>query len=168
MPRWRADLSQGALSEAAKGQSIDLLRPRISQQVSAAITLCKLAIYRYRPSEIYNLKHGCGYPPADSIQTLKEQKLFRNRGRRGGKKIQRPIPTITSERNRTKTKTITSERKETNTNLSRRRFLSEVPRVWYNLPSILLSNVTSLSNKMEEVTQAVRSTSCDVMAVTEA
>lgn len=45
--------------------------------------------------------------------------------------------------------------------------LSEVSRKWYNHPSLLLSNATSLSNKMEEVTETVRTKGCDVMAITD-
>ena len=63
---------------------------------------------------------------------------------------------------------LTSKRKEKENTEPRPRNISEVPRVWYNLPSLLLSNVTSLTNKMEEVTEAVRTTNCDVMAITEA
>ena len=44
----------------------------------------------------------------------------------------------------------------------------EVPRVWYSLPSLLLSNVTSLSNKMDELIVSVRSTCADIVAITEA
>ncbi|XP_076039158.1 uncharacterized protein LOC143024257 [Oratosquilla oratoria] len=92
------------------------------------------------------------------IQRLKDMKLFRSRGRRGGRKITRIVPVITtttSAKNRKKVK-------------PRSRIHSEVPRVWYSLPSLLLSNVTSLTNKMEEVIETVRSTGCDMMAITEA
>ena len=44
----------------------------------------------------------------------------------------------------------------------------EVPRVWYSLPSLLLSNVTSLSNKMDELIVSVSSTCADIVAITEA
>ena len=44
----------------------------------------------------------------------------------------------------------------------------EVPRVWYSLPSLLLSNVTSLTNKMDELIVTVSSTGADIVAVTEA
>ncbi|XP_076033182.1 uncharacterized protein LOC143020617 [Oratosquilla oratoria] len=85
-------------------------------------------------------------------------KLFRNRGRRGGSKITRTVPVITNKRSATKKRKVEP----------RQRILNEVPRVWYSLPSIILSNVTSLANKMEEVIELVRSTGCDVMAITEA
>lgn len=44
----------------------------------------------------------------------------------------------------------------------------EVPRVWYSLPSFLLSNVTSLTNKMDELIVSVRSNCADIVAITEA
>ena len=44
----------------------------------------------------------------------------------------------------------------------------EVPRVWYSLPSLLLSNVTSLANKMDELIVSVRSNCADIVAITEA
>ena len=121
--------------------------------------MCNPTIYRYRTSELYKLRRGCGYPPKETIEIMKKHKLFRNRSQRGGRKITRTVPAIaiTSDKNK---KTVISE--------PRPRILCEVPRVWYNLPSLLLSNVTSLTNKMEEVTELVRSTGCDVMAITEA
>ena len=44
----------------------------------------------------------------------------------------------------------------------------EVSRTWYSLPSLLLSNVTSLAKKVDEVIVTVRSTCADVLAITEA
>lgn len=44
----------------------------------------------------------------------------------------------------------------------------EVPRAWDSLPSLLLSNVTSLSNKIEELMVTVRSTGAGVVVITEA
>lgn len=44
----------------------------------------------------------------------------------------------------------------------------EVPRQFYNLAALLLSNVTSLPNKMEEVTIIARSVNSGVIAITEA
>ena len=43
----------------------------------------------------------------------------------------------------------------------------EVPHVWYSLPS-LLSNVTSLRNKGDELTVTVRAASADIVGITEA
>lgn len=44
----------------------------------------------------------------------------------------------------------------------------EVLRQWYELPTVLLSNVTSLTNKLEEVITASKSTSADIVEMTEA
>ena len=118
--------------------------------------MCSPTIYRYRPSDFYRLRRGCGYPPSEVIQRMKDLKLFRNRGRRGGRRIIHTVPVITSRR------------KKVENVAPRSRNLCEVPRVWYSLPSLLLSNVTSLANKMEEVTEAVRTTGCDMMAIAEA
>lgn len=40
--------------------------------------------------------------------------------------------------------------------------------MWYSLPSFLLSNVTSLANKVDELTVTVREESADIVAITEA
>lgn len=40
-------------------------------------------------------------------------------------------------------------------------------RQWYDLPTLLLTNVTSLNNKLKEVITTVRSTKADVVAVTD-
>ena len=115
-------------------------------------------VYRYRLSELYKMKHGCGYPSSAVIQRLKEMELFHNRGRRGGTNIRKTVPVIVSKKKATVRKEVEP----------RPRKLLVVPRVWYHLPSLLLSNVTSLTNKMEEVTELVRTTGCDMMAITEA
>ncbi len=44
----------------------------------------------------------------------------------------------------------------------------EIPRVWYNLPSVLLSNVQSLNNKVDEVITTVKTVNPDIVAITEA
>lgn len=44
----------------------------------------------------------------------------------------------------------------------------KMPRVWYSFPSLLLSNVTSLINKMEDLIVSVRSTCADNATITEA
>ena len=44
----------------------------------------------------------------------------------------------------------------------------EISRVWYNLPSVLLSNVTSLNNKLDEVITTVNLVNPDIVAITEA
>lgn len=44
----------------------------------------------------------------------------------------------------------------------------EVPWLWYSLPSSLLSNATSLSNKFDEVPMTVRSTCADRVVIMEA
>ena len=43
----------------------------------------------------------------------------------------------------------------------------EVPRLWYSLPSLLMSNVTSLANKMDELIASVRTHCPDIVAITE-
>ena len=106
----------------------------------------------------YLLRHrrGSGYPPPSVIQCLKSLNLFRNRGSRGGKSVVRPIRAVTSNIRRVR-------------QVEKREYkYVEVPRVWYSLPSLLLSNVTSLSNKMDELIVSVRSTCADIVAITEA
>ncbi len=87
---------------------------------------------------------------------LKELRLFRNRGKRAGKQVNKCIPVIISQRKQSKPPQI-KEYKHV-----------EVPRLWYDLPSLFLSNVTSLNNKMEELKVTAASTSADIIAVTEA
>jgi len=122
---------------------------------SLPLTMC-IPMYRYRLSELFRLKRGSGYPPVNIIQRLKTLKLFHNRGRRGGSQVVRSIPVITSHNKEIKPKQ-TREHKRL-----------EVPQKWYSLPSLLLSNITSLTNKVDEVIATAQSTSADVVAITEA
>ena len=43
----------------------------------------------------------------------------------------------------------------------------EVPCIWYRLPSFLLSNVTTLANKVDELTVTVCVASACIVAITE-
>ena len=61
----------------------------------------------------------------------------------------------------------TSERKNKEENASDYNYV-EVPRVWYSLSSFLLSNVTLLTNKMDELIVTVETASADIVAITEA
>ena len=114
---------------------------------------------RYRPSELLSYKRGSGYPPSAVIDCLKDLKLFHSRGSRGGKLAVRQITVHTSIREENKVKKVKEYRP---------RNIIEVPLLWYSLPSFLLSNVTSLANKVDELTVQVRSVSADIVAITEA
>ena len=63
---------------------------------------------------------------------------------------------------------IISRKKSTKSKVTREYKHFGVPRTWYNLLSLLLSNVTSLGNKMDEVIVRVRSTCADIVTITEA
>ncbi len=63
---------------------------------------------------------------------------------------------------------ITTTRRITKPKLAKHYRHTELPRQWYDLPTLLLSSVASLSNKLDEVITTFKSTSADVVAVTEA
>ena len=92
------------------------------------------------------------------IEQLKSFNLFHSRGSRGGRSSVRSIP-VHSADNRRKQK-VKEARVST--------LYMEVPRVWYSSPSFLLSNVTSLANKVDELTVTMRAASTDIVAITEA
>lgn len=112
----------------------------------------------FATSALYQLKRGCGYPPPDVIARLKTFGLFRNRSQRRGTCAQRIIPVIAANKSETGKKPAPSK--------PYKHF--EVPRVWYDLPSLFMSNVTSLCNKFDEVVTTVKTVSADVVAITEA
>ncbi|MPC79925.1 hypothetical protein E2C01_074482 [Portunus trituberculatus] len=113
--------------------------------------------YRYERDYLLRHRRGAGYPPPNAIQGLKTLKLFRNWGSRGCRSVVRPIKVIVTNRNRQNRQV--EARKHTRV---------EILRQWFNLPSLLLSNVTSLTNKMDELIVTVRSTRADIVAITEA
>ena len=113
------------------------------------------SLLTYRRSDLIRRRQGNGYPPLDTILRLKDLKLFRNRSRRGGKNVSRPIKVIT-----------TGTRKQRPVEVKEYRHV-EVPRLWYDLPSLFMSNVTSLANKMDELIISVQSTCADLVAITE-
>lgn len=87
---------------------------------------------------------------------LKELSLLRYRGCRGGKKSAKKISVINTGRRK-------SRKTPNNCNYKH----LEVARKWYDLPSLLLSNVTSLNNKLDEFIVTVDECNCDVAAITE-
>ena len=113
-------------------------------------------MYRYTTHRIYDLRPGTGYPAPDVLARLKSCGVFRNRGCRGGRRVTKTIPIIQCKRIVPKPKS----------NKQYKHF--EIPRLWYNLPSVLLSNVTSLNNKLDEVITTVKSVNPDIVAITEA
>ncbi|MPC74709.1 hypothetical protein E2C01_069083 [Portunus trituberculatus] len=113
--------------------------------------------YRYECDYLLRHRRGAGYPPSNTIQYLKTLKLFQNQGSRGGRSVVRPIKV-----------TVTDRSGQTWQAEARKHTRVETPRQWFNLPSLLLSNVTSLTNKMDELIVTVRSTRADIVAITEA
>lgn len=111
---------------------------------------------RYPVALLRHLRRGCGYPAANTIQRLKELKLFRNRSKRQGRSVAKRIPIAVRKKIPQKTITVKPYKHK------------EVPRLWYQLPSLFLSNVTSLSNKFDEVSVIVETTNVDIVAITEA
>lgn len=111
---------------------------------------------RYSRTDLYRLRRSSAYPQVSVIQKLKELQLFRNRSAKKNKRVLQNIPVITIARRKAKPQQ-TKKLKH-----------FEVPRLWYDLPSLLLSNVTSLSNKLDEVITTIKSTNADVVAITEA
>lgn len=118
--------------------------------------MCAPTRLRYSRGSLHQLRPGCGYPAPQTIQRLKEAGVFRNRGRRSGSKTQRNIQIVKC-----------SKRKEKPVP-TRQSYLKEVPRQWYDLPSLLLSNVASLGNKVEEMSATVKSLNISLVAITEA
>ncbi len=110
----------------------------------------------YSLSSLYKLRSCCGYPPSHIIPRLKQLNIFHSRGRRGGRNVIRKIPVI---KPRKRTPNQPTEKKTYNH--------VQVPRIWYDLPSLLLSNVTSLANKLDEVIVTVKEFNCDIVAITE-
>ena len=105
---------------------------------------------------MYQLRRGNGYPPSDVCLKLKELNLFHVRSKKKSRNSPKSIETVITTRRRRKCPTVRSLH------------ISEVPRLWYSLPTLLLSNVTSLSNKLEELTVMARSNCAEVLAITEA
>ena len=120
--------------------------------------MCAPAVYRYRPRELIQLRARTGYPPPQVIGRLKKFHLFRNRGCKAGRNVQRPIKAL-------KPSTVPRKRHQKPTE---KRVVKEVPRLWYSLPSVLLANVTSLCNKLDEVSATVKALDVGVVAITEA
>ena len=92
------------------------------------------------------------------IVRLKSAGLFKNRGKRRGTNFKRAIPVISRPKC---VKKVKSEQRKPHKHL-------EVPRVWYDLPRVFMSNVTSLCNKFDELVTTVKTVSADVVAITEA
>ncbi len=109
-------------------------------------------------SAMYQMKRGCGYPPPDVIVRLKTLGLFKNRSQRRGKCAHSTIPVITTNKPGTEVKSAT---RKPYTHI-------EIPQLWYGLPSLFMSNVTSLCNKFDEVVTTVKEVNADVIAITEA
>lgn len=110
----------------------------------------------YSRKQLYSLKKGNGYPEPTVIETLKTLNIFHARGNKRGRNFPRYIgPVIIKRRNYN----ITPHKPYQH---------FEVPRIWYSLPSLLLSNVTSLSNKIDELTTVINKFSPGIVAITEA
>ena len=127
----------------------------MTDALSAVKLVLQTMNHYYSCRLLHSLRRGAGYPPPGAINLLKTQNLFRNRGARAGRCTQRPIKIITSARDGY----FKQEKKPY------KHF--EVPRLWYELPTVLMSNVTSLNNKLDEVITSVLSIKADVVAITE-
>ena len=110
----------------------------------------------YSRSTLHRLRQGTGYPPPTVIGHLKTLGLFRNRSRRQGKDRRKKISVVTSVQKQKTSKEV------------KPRKLVQVPRLWYDLPSLFMSIVTSLANKFDELVATIKMNNCDVVAVTEA
>ena len=111
---------------------------------------------KYSLTALYKLKRGCGYPDSAVIVKLKELNIFHARSRRK-KRTPKPIPTIITENRKPKEPSQPPAQNQ----------CTEVPRLWFSLPTLLLSNVTSLPNKLEELSVATRTVNAGVIAITE-
>ena len=134
------------------GTSGDATVTRVTGHLQATNMLTVMK--RYSLAQLYRLKKGNGYPEGSVCEKLKSLGIFHARSK--NKNRPKHIPTIVTTRRNSKP-------------LAPKPYKHfEVPRVWYNLPTMLLSNVTSLPNKLEEVTITARSDNCGVIAITEA
>ena len=122
------------------------------------LVLCITMPAHYTISTLYSLKQGCGYPPPDVIVRLKSFGLFKNRGKKRGSHVHRSIPVISSNKCESKVKSAQCK--------PYKHF--EVSRVWYDLPCLFMSNVTSLCNKFDELVTTVKTVRADIVAITEA
>lgn len=109
----------------------------------------------YFRSTFHRLRQGTGYPSLTVINNLKTLGLFGNHSRRQGKGQIKTICVITNVKRQKKL-----------TKVKPRKVL-EVQRLWYDLPSLFLSNVTSL-NKFDELMTTIKTINADVVAITEA
>ncbi len=116
-------------------------------------------VLRYRPTDLYKLKSSGHALPPHTIIRLKQLGIFHFRGCRGGRRTSRNITTR---------RTVSNKRRKHTPVQPRLHNLVEVPRLWYSLPSLLLSNVTSLCNKVEEVSVTMRAVDAGIVAITEA
>ena len=111
---------------------------------------------RYSLAQLYSLKNGNGYPEGSVCEKLKALNLFHARSRKKTRPAINNIETI-----------ISTKRRNRQPPLTRPPNVKEVPRVWFDLPTLLLSNVTSLANKIDELTVTTKSSGPDIVAVTE-
>ncbi|KAK3860170.1 hypothetical protein Pcinc_033764 [Petrolisthes cinctipes] len=112
----------------------------------------------YAFSEMVKLRKNCGPPSSVIIQKLKTHNILHSRGRRAGQGLARQIKVIKTSPNR-KTNKPTANKLHCH---------FEIPTVRYNLPSVFLSNVTSLSNKIDELSTVITDSSPGIIAITEA
>ena len=82
--------------------------------------------------------------------------VSQRRNTRGDKRLMRRIPVHTTSESKNKEES------------ARDYNYVEVSRVWYSLPSFLLSNVTSFTNNMDELIVTVETTRLDIVTITKA
>lgn len=110
----------------------------------------------YATKTLYRLRRSATYPEVNVTVKLKALHLFRSRSTRQGRSLKKRILVITTSRN----KPLPKQDKPYK--------YFEVPGLRYALPSLFLSNVTSLNNKLDEVITTSNTINVDVAATTEA
>lgn len=117
-------------------------------------------VLKYLIRDLFKFKTRACLPATNIVTRLKELGIFHYRGKRGGRNTNKKIPTLNNRKPQPR-KTADCKERLTPTNII------EVPRLWYSFPSLFLSNVTSLTNKLDELITTVQELNVDVTAITE-
>lgn len=129
--------------------------------------------YVYSVAELFKLRHNASYPVENVRRVAMELGIVkRKRGRRAGSHIHRPINSVcnvsryTKARNMNKRNVCANNLITIQTDINANNISSSTKRTPY--PSILLSNLRSLSNKLDDliVTMNVNQTDIAVLCET--